>query len=306
MRIALLLATLLLTACAGGPKGPVAPLAPVDFTLTGETGPGALIRWTAPEIEPRAVILAAHGYGDHARSTWAAPAAFWAGNGVITYGYDHRGFGRNQRGEWPGAETIIADVAAAAAAVRARHPDLPLIVLGHSMGGGAVAAAAGEGRLAGVDGIILAGPAVQSSDIGPILRAATWTTALAAPDKRWSGDGIVEFQASDNIDALRALAADPLYLGEPSAREFLGLVRIMDRAADAAGEIAAPMLLLYGAKDELVPETPVREVFDRVPTEKDFIYYPDGWHLLFRDIQREAVWRDVLDWTLARDARPGS
>jgi alpha-beta hydrolase superfamily lysophospholipase len=26
------------------------------------------------------------------------------------------------------------------------------------------------------------------------------------------------------------------------------------------------------------------------------IVYPDGWHMLLRDLQREVVWNDILAW----------
>ncbi len=33
---------------------------------------------------------------------------------------------------------------------------------------------------------------------------------------------------------------------------------------------------------------------------RNVIEYPQGWHLLFRDLQAERVWRDVADWVLAQ------
>ncbi|MEL6768548.1 MAG: alpha/beta fold hydrolase [Pseudomonadota bacterium] len=259
-------------------------------------------RW-APDDAPRAVILALHGFGDYGRSTYAAAAAAWAAAGILTYAPDQRGFGRGStRGRWPGAEGLAADAVAMAQHLRGRHPALPIIVVGHSMGGG-VALAAADPRRAdgglGVDGLVLAAPAIWGGEaLNPFHRMAAWTAAFIAPEKRFSGEGVVRIQASDNIEALRALGRDPYYLGRPSARELLGLVRVTDAAARAAGAVRLPTILLLGDQDQIVPEARTAAVFDRVPGGEAVIRYPGGWHLLFRDLGAAAVWRDVADFAL--------
>jgi alpha-beta hydrolase superfamily lysophospholipase len=109
----------------------------------------------------------------------------------------------------------------------------------------------------------------------------------------------VRFVASDNIEALRRMARDPLYIGAPSAREIDGLVRIMDRAAEAAPTVETPVLVLVGEKDQLVKPDEVVEVAARVPGLDRLVRYPEGWHLLMVDRQAPTVWADVRDWVLA-------
>ena len=79
----------------------------------------------------------------------------------------------------------------------------------------------------------------------------------------------------------------------------MGLVRVTDLAAEAAGEVSLPALLLLGAQDEIVPEEAVKRVFARLPGETRTIRYEEGWHLLFRDLQAANVWRDVTEYALA-------
>jgi alpha-beta hydrolase superfamily lysophospholipase len=270
--------------------------------------PLALSRWS--DGEPRAIILAVHGYGDYGASTFDAAARFWAGQGIATYAYDQRGFGRNLSfGQWPGAGALVADLRDVARQVRDRHPCAPLIVVGHSMGGGVALAAAGQGPGAeqlDADGLVLAAPAIWGgAELNPLHRIAAWAAAAVVPDRRFTGEGVVSIQASDNIEALRALGRDPHYLRPPSAREMFGLVRITDMAGAAAQTVGLPSLLLLGEKDQIVPNARVRRVFDRLTGPRQVIAYPEGWHLLFRDLQAERVWRDVAEWTLATaSARP--
>jgi len=290
---------------AGLPRaGGVSPAPYAGPTLAGADGLGLPVAvW--PAEAPRAVVLALHGFGDYGPLTFGMAAPHWAAAGITTYAYDQRGFGRGEtRAHWPGAEALAADVVAAAAALRARHPCLPLVVVGQSMGGGVALAAAGEGLDADV--LVLAAPAIWGgAELNPIHRLAAWLAAATMPETRFTGEGVVRIQASDNIEMLRRMARDPYYLRPPSAREMMGLVRVTDMAADAAETVRLPALLLLGARDEIVPERAVRRVFARLGGARETHVYPDGWHLLFRDLQAGAVWRDVAAWVLERDAAAG-
>ena len=87
-------------------------------------------------------------------------------------------------------------------------------------------------------------------------------------------------------------------MSPPSAREIFGLVRVTDRAEAAAPRVKLPALMLLGGKDQIVPNSTVRRVFAPLNGPRKVIDYPDGWHLLFRDLQAERVWQDVADWVL--------
>ena len=52
---------------------------------------------------------------------------------------------------------------------------------------------------------------------------------------------------------LRALGRDPQIIKETKIGTLHGLVTLMDEAYKAAGRISVPVLLLYGAKDQIVP-----------------------------------------------------
>ena len=302
-RAGLLLAGLL-SGCAVGGAAPW-PSGTTERPAAAIDAPLATSVWPAEGGEPRALILAVHGYGDHADSVFAEAAAFWSAGGIETRAYDQRGFGRNpSHGSWPGADRLIADFAAQVEAAAAVRPNVPLIAVGHSMGGGVALAAIGEGRAPQVDALLLAAPAVAGGGrVGLAARAGLWAAAAVAPDRRWTGEGLVRFQASDDIAMLRRLAADPLYIGAPSARELVGLVRIMDRAVTAAPEAAIPSLVLIGAKDELVAVADIRAVAETLGGPVETRLYPEGWHMLFRDRQKTRIWRDVRDWALAQALR---
>lgn len=315
-RAAALLALWLLTACAPTtqPMGP--PVAAP--TLAGDSyrapdGQSLPLRAWLPEggTPPRAVILALHGFNDYSNA-FDAPGRFWAAQGVATYAYDQRGFGQaGQRGIWPGLETLQADLLAAAAAVRARHPGVPLYLLGESMGaavvlttladhGGATQAGADGTLPDGVRGAVLAAPAVWARWTMPFyqrwaLGLATWTV----PWYHLTPPRGLKIRPSDNIEMLRALGRDPLVIKSTRVDAVYGLTNLMDRALTDTARIGAqvPVLALYGENEQLIPPEPVSVALANLAGQGARIgVYPQGWHMLLRDLQAELVWRDVLAW----------
>lgn len=311
---ALALAALGLTACAAGGPLAIGPstdqvgdgpgfgrntLGEVVFADDGE--PLRFYRWPPtdrPAAEASMVIVAAHGYGDHATSTFAEAAEEWAASGAAVYAYDHRGFGKNRsRGAWPGPEALVRDVASVAQSVKTLHPEAPLVLIGHSMGGGISVTAVGEGLAPEVDALVLLAPAVWGGPYLPTrLRLATWLAAALFPDKRLTGSGMVQVQPSDSVALMRRLAADPFFLKSPSPREYMGLTRLMDRAIEAAKTVPVPVLMVWGKRDQIIPGRAIKGTFATMPEPKTYLEYPDGWHMLLRDNQGAVVRRDVLDW----------
>lgn len=250
--------------------------------------------WEAKE--PQAIILALHGMNDYSNA-FAMPATWWAENAnVTTYAFDQRGFGRSPGfGRWQGTETLKTDLRAAVAALRATHPDLPLFVLGHSMGAGVVIAAAAEAPL-DADGLILAAPGVWGGPALPLHYRATLNVAASvAPAKTLTGER-AHRQATDNIEILRQMARDPLVIKETRLDAVFGVARVMGKAYRSADEAGGVILFLMGEKDEIIPLDAMEETASRLKGSVEVRRYENGWHLLFRDLQAETVWRDVAAW----------
>lgn len=249
-----------------------------------------------PVDQPRAVIVAFHGMNDYARFI-RGPASFWAENGIATYALDQRGFGRSPNtGLWAGGDAMTGDFRAFTASVRARHPGVPLYILGESMGGAVVLAGLSQPGAPQVDGVILVAPAVWGwSTMNFWYRSALWIVSHTLPAKRVTG-GDLTIQPSDNIDALRDLGSDPLVIKPTRTDAVYGLVGLMDQAIKNAPQVKAEMLLLYGERDEIVPRWPIQKLVEKLDPAPRIALYPNGYHLLMRDLQREVVWNDVLSF----------
>ncbi len=261
---------------------------------------------------PRALILALHGFNEYARSFAEDFAPYFTSAGVAVYAYDQRGFGQApHRGIWAGAETLAHDAITATRLIRARHPGLPLVLLGESMGASVIMVAAASARPPEVDGYVLLAPAVWGRDTMPglmrwILDLAARTIPLLAFANTAGG-----ITPTDNIERLRRWSRDPLVIRETRVDAAKGLVDLMDDAVAAAPRFGTaslrhpPTLLLYGAKDQLVPSRSTREVLRTLPAtaRARVAYYAEGHHQLLRDRNGPTVARDILAW-MAQPTRP--
>jgi acylglycerol lipase len=261
----------------------------------------ALQDWMPPR-QPRAVILALHGYNDYANA-FDLPAKRWAEKGIATYAFDQRGFGHSaEPGLWPGTATLVADTETAIALVAARHPGVPLVLLGESMGGAVAALVISHDPPPELRAAVLVAPAVWGLDTMPwSYRASLWLLAHLLPGMELSGSGL-EIWPSDNIPMLRALGQDPLVIHGSRADAVLGLVRLMDAGLAAAGPMPLPVLLVYGEKDEIVPRGAMARYVERLDGPVRLATYPAGYHMLLRDLGRALPVDDIAAFVLDPDA----
>jgi acylglycerol lipase len=243
-----------------------------------------------------------HGFNDYSNAFYL-PAPFWAKEGIITYAYDQRGFGSApHRGCWPGTKTLTADLRDAVTAIRRRHAETPIYVLGVSMGGAVVMAALADGPIEGIDGAILAAPAVWGHTHMNIFQlAALWLAYHTMPGLKLSGRGL-KIQPSDNLKILHKISKDQQMIRETRVDAIKGLVDLMDTAFAAAPKIGhTPVLIDYGLKDEIVTKNSSLIVMRQLDTKHATrALYDTAWHMLLRDLKAEIIWRDIAAWIADR------
>jgi len=250
------------------------------------------------EGPPRAVILALHGFNDYSNA-FSDFGPYAARHGVAVYAYDQRGFGAHpDAGRWPGVPLLVADLVRERARIAELYPETPVYLLGESMGAAVLIAAVAAGAPLDSAGMIMTAPAVWGGDqLNPFYRATLWLAAHVAPGLKLTGEGL-GVMASDNLEMLRALGADPLFIKATRVDAIAGLVRLMDLALVATPLVPGPLLVLGGARDEVVPPKAHGAMLEQLTADPCLeIVYPEGWHLLLRDLQRQAVWDDILAWT---------
>lgn len=247
-------------------------------------------------VSPWAVIVGLHGMNDYAEAFGLA-GPYWAGQGITTYAYDQRGFGRAPgRGVWGGEALMDQDLRTAVALARARHPHAILAVVGESMGGAVAISTFASDRPPPADRVVLAAPAVWGWDAQPVpSRVVLWLAAHVAPSSRlvtpnWLARRIM---ASDNVEELRRMGRDRNMIFDTRIDTLYGLVGLMQRAREQVGRVRAPVLFLYGAHDQIIPKAAAFYAARRLKRTDRSAYYAQGFHLLTRDVERRRVWDDI-------------
>jgi alpha-beta hydrolase superfamily lysophospholipase len=300
-RAAALVLVLVVAGCAAPrmqPAGPVPRTATLDEAhfIAADGAVMPVRRWPA-EGRRRATIVALHGFNDYS-AAFAAAARRWAGQGIATIAYDQRGFGgAPMRGRWAGSAALVADAQALTRLVQAGRPNEAVYLLGDSMGGAVAMLAAGGTGAPPMAGVILVAPAVWGRRYMNVFQRATLDLfAAAAPFLVLTGRSL-GIRPSDNIAMLRALARDPMMIRGARIDTIDGLVGLMDTAFDAAPRLTMPVLVLYGARDEIIPRAPALDLMRRLPPAKlRRAIYDNGYHMLLRDLGAAQPLDDIAAW----------
>lgn len=256
--------------------------------------------WT-PDSPARGVVVIAHGYAEHARR-YDHVAARFAEAGLITYALDHRGHGRSggkrvylrDISEYTGDFHTLVGIAAA------DHPDLPRIVMGHSMGGGIVFTYGAE-HPGDYTAMVLSGPAVDAqASVSPVMVRVAKVLGRLAP-----GVPVEELPAdavSRDPEVVAAYESDPLvYHGKLPAGIARALIGVGETMPQRAGAVTAPLLVVHGEQDRLIPVQGSRRLVECVgSTDVHLKVYPELYHEVFNEPEQALVLDDVTSWIGAK------
>ena len=253
-----------------------------DLEFDGVRGRIVARRW-APEGAPRFVVLLAHGYGEHS-GRYVHVAQALTDDGAVVYAPDHVGHGRSE-GERVLVATgdMVADLHTLAGIASEEQPGLPVVVIGHSMGG-IIATRYVQEHGDGVAALVLSGPVIGGN---PALLGLLELDPI--PDIP-----IDPAVLSRDPAVGEAYAADELVWHGPFKRETL------ETLAEAVGTIAAgpklalPTLWIHGEEDQLAPYEVTREAVERIRGDAlEEKVYPGAQHEIFNETNKDEVIGDV-------------
>jgi len=197
-----------------------------------------------PNARARRIVVIAHGYGEHI-GRYEHVAQRLVAEGASVWGPDHLGHGRSEgeRALVRDFERVVDDLQQVVAMARAADPGLPVVLIGHSMGG-LIATRYAQRFGAGLAGLILSGPA-----IGHLAGIEQLAALPEIPDVP-----IDPTVLSRNPRVGEAYASDPLVYHGAFKRPTLNAMRAALAAIDAGrGFGSLPTLWIHGGDDQLVP-----------------------------------------------------
>lgn len=257
--------------------------------------------WEPDDADPRGVVVLCHGYAEHARR-YDHVAQRFGESGLAVYALDLRGHGRSggKRVYLRDISEYTEDFHTLVGIAAGEYPDLKLVVLGHSMGGGIVFAYGVE-HPDDYAAMVLSGPAVDAQDgVSPVMMfvaKALGQLLPGLPVEQLPTDAV-----SRDPEVVAAYNADPMVhhgkLPAGIARALIGVGETMPQRAPA---LTAPLLIVHGEQDKLIPVQGSRHLMECVGSQDaDLKVYPELYHEVFNEPERAVVLDDVASWIEAK------
>jgi len=291
--------------------------ASAHFTATFVDEVGVEITYYGWTVErPRAVIQIAHGLGEHALR-YATVAGELNAAGYSVYAADQRGHGatglaqhggdRSKLGQLGpgGLRATVDDIRQLGVQVAREHPDVPLVLLGHSWGSLMVQKIVNSPALLHYAGVVLSGTAYRMPghmDGGDLTRKHRPATG--------SGSG---FEWLSRDEGAQKRAADDELMFPAEVLKLFGVVDGLRLFGRPAKRLAAdvPLLILVGDDDTLggrASATRLRDAYRRRSglTDVELHVYPGARHEVLNETNRDEVVGDLVAWLDAHDFANGA
>jgi acylglycerol lipase len=267
-----------------------------DGTFTGAAGHEIYWRAWTPE-QPKAVVVLAHGLHEHS-GRYAHVAERLNRSGYAVHTLDHAGHGRSggTKGNVGSMAGVLDDFDRLRRTAQEQHPGLPLVVLGHSMGGLiAIDYLVSKGQ-EGVAALAVSGAAVDTSSAGGVQRRLAPVIGRLAPNL-----GVLLLGA-DNVSRDPAVVKDyendPLnHNGKVRARTGAEMLLSVQRVVDGLPRITVPPLVMHGSEDKLVPVAGSRLIEETIGSPDKTLKIYDGlYHEIFNEPEQDQVLDDLVAW----------
>ncbi|TCL54029.1 lysophospholipase [Hydrogenispora ethanolica] len=261
----------------------------VDGMMESFDGTKLHFRKDIPE-HPKAVVVIVHGLCEHlGRYEYLTGKLF--GKNFSVYRFDHRGHAQSEgkRVFYQNFHELADDVNAVVQWAADENPNLPVFLIGHSMGGLAVTLF-GTKYPGKVKGIVLSGALTRYNlhvlgELPLALPADTYVPNAL-------GDGVC-----GDPDVIEAYGKDPLVEKQIS----IGLMNCCYYAVEWLKEnprqFTDPVLILHGCRDGLVSEKDSRDFFGEIASEdKSLKIYAQLCHEIFNEKCRDEVMDEAIAW----------
>ncbi len=251
----------------------------------------------SPDQFPKATILLVHGYDEHS-GRYQYFAEHCIRHGFAVHTLDHWGHGKSAgiNGFVPDFSVYHDGLDALIDRIPADQLALPLILVGHSLGG-LIGASYLLDKQSRFEAAILSGPAVKATEEpSSFMKGLSKILSKAAPKM-----GVLGLDAngvSRDPQVVADYLADPMVSGSKiSARLAAEMMSNMELVQSQANRLTLPMLLLHGDQDSLT--APAGSVFlheNIGSAEKKLKLYPGLYHEIFNEPEKDEVLKDMTDW----------
>jgi acylglycerol lipase len=274
----------------------MSPQAMLEERFIGSEGLTLFRRAWRPEGMPRAVLVNLHGLGDHS-GLYPMVGDYFVPRGFAVHAPDLRGNGQSlgQRGYVDSWSEFRGDLDCFLALVRQEEGNLPLFLMGNSLGALVVLDYAQQ-HPQGLRGVIAVAPPLGRLGVpGPLLALGALLSRVWPRFSLQTGMDLAGL--SRDPAAMARVLADPLFHRRGTARLSTEVRDTIARLNAEAPSFPLPLLILHGSADRMVPPEGSRGYIQRVGhPDKQLLEYPGAYHGLLGDLNGAEVLRDMEEW----------
>ncbi|MCF8028732.1 MAG: lysophospholipase [Desulfobacteraceae bacterium] len=269
-------------------------------TMIAKDGTPLFTRHFPAGSDPRACMVIVHGLCEHS-GRYEQMAEFLNERGIRVTAYDQRGHGQSggARGHVQDFDHLTDDLMQVIQKCRQQMDEnLPVLILGHSMGGLVVLRFAQRfGNT--VSGVIASSPALAPAVSIPPVQAALGRLMSRIRPQLTFDNQLAPEHISHEDSVVQAYISDPLVLGRVSARLFTEMTKTMERTNQDAPVLSVPLLLQAAGDDRLVDPGACRKFFEHIgASDKTLHVYPGLFHEIYNEepSRRQQVLTDLEAW----------
>lgn len=250
------------------------------------TRDGLVLKFYEYECEPpKAVLLHIHGIAGTIPEELDEFAEKLCEIGVKVYRLVLRGYppSEGKTGDIDNFEKFVDDVVDFYKQLRDKHKNIPIFVMGHSLGGSIVIHAAAK-DLEDAKGIILQAPGYKTGERFKLPFSRILKTVFGAlfARSRTMIDTLVDpelVRHPKDREELKKKIGDPHYVHVYSPRFLLQARKFTSQVGELARKCKQPMLIIYGEKDDVINPRGNIEIYENwAGGDKEIFSVPDGGH----------------------------
>lgn len=253
----------------------------------------------SPEDDPEGVMLIVHGLAEHS-GRYLHVLDHFANRGFDCWAGDYRGHGKSpgRRVHVNRFDDYLADVETIHRLARRAHPDIPLVLLGHSQGG-LITLRYTLAHPEDLARVIVSSPFLgihPDSKPNAVLRLIAGFLSAVSPRLMLSQPPDASLLSHDPAVG-EAYLTDPLVSSSVSTRWFTEVTAAHRDTLARAGELSVPLLVMQSGDDRLADPAATRAWVEAAPNDRvEYVELPGFYHEMFNELEQHLVFEQVERW----------